>query len=104
MRSVGGRALTPHPSLVCGLGITKLPVPIGRLTALKILDVDDNQLTDLPPIVGLLTDLRDLNRTELLELGIEHGETVYFMQFRAKLNRSFRTGRRQPSLMMIRRA
>ena len=40
-----------------GLGLTTLPPEIGRLPALKRLDLDSNQLSTLPPEIGKLTAL-----------------------------------------------
>ena len=38
-----------------------VPAEIGRLSALKELDLDDNQLTSLPAEIGQLTSLEELN-------------------------------------------
>ena len=43
------------------LGLSSLPAEIGNLTALRDLDLYNNQLTTLPAEIGNLTDLRNLN-------------------------------------------
>lgn len=63
--------------LAClGLGLTTLPSKIGRLTALRHLDLDGNQLTTLPPEIGKLTALMilDLRSNRLTTLPPEIGQ------------------------------
>jgi hypothetical protein len=56
--------------------LTELPVEIGQLTNLQQLYLANNQLTELPPEIGQLTNLRILNldRNLLTELPAEIGQ------------------------------
>jgi hypothetical protein len=50
----------PHkPEIYCNQ-LTTLPDPIGRLTELRDLRINDNQLTTLPEAIGQLTSLQSL--------------------------------------------
>jgi hypothetical protein len=52
--------LGPDPFSSFGYGITELPPSIGRLDALRLLDVHGSQLTELPHEIGGLSSLREL--------------------------------------------
>jgi Leucine-rich repeat (LRR) protein len=54
-------------------GITELPPEIGRLYNLKVLYLDGNQLTALPPNIGNLAKLQtlDLRHNQLTSLPAE---------------------------------
>ena len=56
--------------------LTSLPAEIGQLTSLTRLDLGDNYLTSLPPEIGLLTSLERLNlfSNELTSLPAEIGQ------------------------------
>jgi Leucine-rich repeat (LRR) protein len=55
-------AASGSPSLdLSGMGLTKLPPEIGQLSQLQELNLEDNRLTELPPEIGQLTNLTRLN-------------------------------------------
>ncbi len=45
---------------LCYLGLTELPPEIGKLTNLKYLSCSDNKINSLPPEIGNLTNLEKL--------------------------------------------
>ena len=53
-----------------GKGLSSLPPEIGNLTALKVLDLVNNELKELPSWIGNLTSLEmlDLSYNHLTEL------------------------------------
>lgn len=59
-----------------GAGLTELPPEIGQLTQLRTLYLFDNQLTKLPPEIGQLSQLRELYlyNNQLTELPPEIGQ------------------------------
>ena len=61
-----------------GLGLTSLPPEIGDLTSLTDLDLGDNQLASLPPEIGNLTSLTSLilHGNELASLPSEIGNLI----------------------------
>ena len=56
--------------------LTSLPAEIGQLTSLEVLDLHDNQLTSVPAEIGRLMSLErlDLNTNQLTSLPAEIGQ------------------------------
>jgi len=64
--------------------LTQLPPEIGQLTQLQELDLRNNKLTQLPPEIGQLTQLRELhlNGNQITQLPKEIGQLTQLHIFR----------------------
>jgi internalin A len=60
-RILAARAERAKTLSLSGRGLAALPPEIGSLTALRVLQIRDNQLTALPPEIGSLTALQKLD-------------------------------------------
>ena len=59
------------------LGLTALPMEIGRLTALNYLDVSNNKLKFIPPQIGNLNNLTYPNFQLLLRINFFESEQIF---------------------------